>query len=383
MVRKLNLSLALLALALIALPVLADEASEKALTEKKLVLKAPAYVLDGETEFNKEMAMVRQNQQELERAKSAHRTFEKKVSVLKGRHAYLQDQVTQLQAKRAQPNTKEDFTRLNNEIAKLQVELNKLNKEKMEKEKESQAKVDKAQDTYIQKVQATMKLGDTLTEQYAALAKDEAVKTAIDAINTEKKTKNTLGPTKQFENNYKNLKVLHTAIQSGEITLRKEGGVMWVDVKVNNKPTQSMVLDTGASTISLPHDVAAGLGIVVTEAHPAIKMQQANGSLIDGRIVTLETVQLGNFTLTDIECVVLDKAAIAAQPLFGNSFLKYFIYRIDPDSGKLLLTKKESAPDADDKKDKEKEKKTAVEKKPAPAAGGDKKPAKPADDGDE
>lgn len=382
MVRKINLALALFALCLIALPVLADDAADKVLSEKKLVLKSPAYVLEGETDFAKEMAAVRQNQQDLERAKTAHRAFERKVANLKGRHAYLQDQITQLQAKRAQPNTKDDFTRLNNEIAKLQVELNKLNKEKQEKEKESQAKVDKAQDAYIQKVQATMKTGDDLTEKYEALAKDEAVKTAIDAINTEKKTKYTLGPTRLFENNYKNLKVLHAEIQSGEITLRKEGGVMWVDVKVNNKPTQSMVLDTGASTISLPHDVAAGLGIVVTDAHQAIKMQQANGSLIDGRIVTLESVQLGNFTLTDIECVVLDKAAIAAQPLFGNSFLKYFIYRIDPDSGKLLLTKKESAPDASDKKDKDKdkEKKAATEKKPA---GADKKPAKPADDGDE
>jgi clan AA aspartic protease (TIGR02281 family) len=100
-----------------------------------------------------------------------------------------------------------------------------------------------------------------------------------------------------------------------------------------------MILDTGASALSLPHLFAKDLGITVTDADPIVQLQMADGKLVDARRVSLQSVQVGEFICNDVEAFVLPEDLSAASPLLGNSFLSNFTYEIDPVRGKLILSR--------------------------------------------
>ena len=111
---------------------------------------------------------------------------------------------------------------------------------------------------------------------------------------------------------------------SESIALREEGRTHWVSVVVNGKHTQEMVLDSGASLISLPLAMAEKFGI-----HPSSKDQKILVTLADGREIeawkmTLTSVRVGKFTVENVECAVLAQKPSGPSRCWGCRFWATF-----------------------------------------------------------
>lgn len=118
-------------------------------------------------------------------------------------------------------------------------------------------------------------------------------------------------------------------------------GAMFVDVVVGKKTTR-MVVDSGASMITLPSKTAADLGVTVPVDARELKLVLADGSEIPARGVVLPRVRIGQFEAQNVQAAVLDPTAINAEPLLGMSFLGNFKFEIDPTEKSLKLLRVET-----------------------------------------
>src|SRR5205807_3807882 len=99
-------------------------------------------------------------------------------------------------------------------------------------------------------------------------------------------------------------------------------------------------------------------------------MQLADGKVVEARHMVLKSVRVGQFTVENVDCAVLPETLVAADNLLGGSFLRNFVYKLDPQAGELHLSQIGGKPDAG------KAGGNPLDKKPG--AAGEKKPdAKP------
>src|SRR5690606_38553418 len=109
------------------------------------------------------------------------------------------------------------------------------------------------------------------------------------------------------------------------------------------KYSQEMVVDSGASLICLPMSVATKLGVTPTEEDPVVTLVMADGREIQGRLIKLAEVRVGQFTVHDVEAAVLGEDATRAEPLLGMSFLGNFKFELDAKAGTLNMVDIEGA----------------------------------------
>lgn len=132
----------------------------------------------------------------------------------------------------------------------------------------------------------------------------------------------------------KKIQRIEQEIFSESIRLESERGSLYVDVVVGKKNVR-MVVDSGASMVTLPIRTATELGITVPVDARKLKMILADGREIPARAITLPRVRVGEFEANNVEAAVLDAAASNAEPLLGMSYLRNFKTELDP-AGKTL-----------------------------------------------
>lgn len=120
------------------------------------------------------------------------------------------------------------------------------------------------------------------------------------------------------------------------IRLDVERNSLYVNVVIGGKTTR-MVVDSGASVICLPRQVAIDLGITVPSDAPKMRLVLADGRTIPARGVAIESVRVGEFEATDVDAAVLDGSATDAEPLLGMSFLGNFKFEINAADKTLRL----------------------------------------------
>ncbi len=196
---------------------------------------------------------------------------------------------------------------------------------------------------YVEKLLAARKLYDQAAEKYADLKLDSDVSRAIEAFNKTVDKPCKLGPGLTFASLGRKLKKIEDTVLSESIELRKGSGNLWiVPVVFNDGKMQIMAIDTGASIISLPWEMAAAIGMT-----PKPSDQRMQVSLADGRIITAtrkmaDKVRVGKFTVENVECAVMPQELTHAAPLLGLSFFKHFTFKIDTANAKLVMSKVES-----------------------------------------
>jgi aspartyl protease family protein len=100
-----------------------------------------------------------------------------------------------------------------------------------------------------------------------------------------------------------------------------------------------MVFDTGASTVSLSHEMATAAGVKATDPSIDVTVRIANGDKVKARMVKLASVRIGKFEVKNVDCIVMPKDAPASPLLLGGSFLNNFKYEVDADAKKLRLVR--------------------------------------------
>ncbi len=118
-----------------------------------------------------------------------------------------------------------------------------------------------------------------------------------------------------------------------EIKMNKVNGVYQIPCKVNGIP-MNFILDTGASDISISLTETEFLikqGLLTEEDFVGkIEYQIADGSIKEGTIVILKTIEIDNIILTDLTATIVHEQN--APLLFGQSAIKKLgPYRVNGD----------------------------------------------------
>lgn len=106
-----------------------------------------------------------------------------------------------------------------------------------------------------------------------------------------------------------------------------------VSAHINGRPVHSLI-DTGASTLALPSEVAALSGVRPARSDYVVKVRTANGIALAAP-VTLRELRLGSIRLSNVEALVMPEGALEL-PLIGMSVLGR-LAKVDIRSGTMRL----------------------------------------------
>lgn len=248
-----------------------------------------------------------------------------------------------------------DVTKNNRIVAMInatRVQMGQLQKQRAAHEKAAQAargQVNTAEQTYAESVFQVRKRFDELEQTIDTHLQDGQVKIAISVIhaNFDVPTEIDAGQIiRAVENRLRDFeKEVFQETIALEVSL---SGALFTMVSVNQQSVR-MVIDSGATLITLPADAAAELHVVVPDDAPILRMQLANGQQISGRRIVLASVRVGQFEAKDVDAVVLEPFAQKAEPLLGLSYLDRYKFELDPAGKTLGLLRVDESDDTDTK----------------------------------
>jgi aspartyl protease family protein len=182
---------------------------------------------------------------------------------------------------------------------------------------------------------------DQIQNRYRQLANDPQVAAAIAELESISGNEYPLSPSRSHARYLHELELVEETILSEKIPLRKRGNSFLATVVLNGKHTHEMIVDSGASMISLPFAIAAQAGIEPTSQDRDIKLVMADGREVAGKMVTLDSVRVGPFQAWNVDAAVLEPSATSAEPLLGMSFLGQFKFELDAQSSTLSIVQVE------------------------------------------
>jgi clan AA aspartic protease (TIGR02281 family) len=196
-----------------------------------------------------------------------------------------------------------------------------------------------SRDAYVEQLLSLSDKMETMDKQYKELAKDAEVTAAMTRINDKARPKMKLGPSAEFTQNIQLVRKQRETVNSAVVKVTTEGNVPHVDVTINGKqPPRSMVLDSGASVVTLTAEFANSLDIKPGPNDPTVHLHLADGKVVEAKQMMLRSVRVGQFVVENVECAVLPDSLTAASNLLGGSFLRNFVYKLDHDTGELHLS---------------------------------------------
>jgi clan AA aspartic protease (TIGR02281 family) len=324
----------------------ADEASDAkdALKEKGIRVSTSTLSLSDESLLSKQLRdVVKVRKTLLDGAKILNMGYAKLEENKSGVSKYRQQNL-QLNAQLAALNP--NNVTMNNKLIGLinanqsRMQLLIEQQGKMEAQlKEMRREVNEDREAYIEYVLGMRETADKIEEQYASLAADADVKAALKKLNAASDKTFAMEPSRSFQSSVKKLKSIEDKILSEKIPLKREGNSLSVSVVIDGKHTQEMVVDSGATIICLPHNVAMKCGLEPLDSDPTIQLVIADGSVIDGKLKKIGSVRVGKFTVEDVDCAVLSPVATHATCLLGMSFLGRFKFELDAQASTLTMIK--------------------------------------------
>lgn len=334
-------TLAILALSLAAASSSAQEASpDSVLKEKGLKRAGTTYILPAEAQFQKKINAARALYRAVSLAAERKQLFEANVAARQNDLRLMERQYVALNEELTQVSSNEERNRL---VAMSNSLAGQINLHRQDADPENHqvpgARLAIQREEFIEAVIALRLFVDSSIQAYADLAKDAEVQKTLTDLNAKTKAKLNLGPTRAFLANVKLLEKVEASVLTEEVTLRKEGGVFWVDVTFNGKTTKPMIYDTGASSVVLPSELALELGLKPSPNDEVVKAHIADGSIVDARKAVLSSIRVGKFTVKDVECIVMPPSKTDVAPLLGQTFQRHFISKFSPDAARLVLSK--------------------------------------------
>ena len=297
-----------------------------------------------EQELSKRLAAIVRQRTSLYKSGQALTAVQQRARLTTETISKLKQQNVQLNARLARVT---DVVTNNQLVGAIQVNAGQIDlgmeaKGKIDEEvRSARSDVNKLRAAYVQEVLDMRELANGVSDGYKKLGADPRAKPAIERLET--KTGKKYMVASSFRRSLKKLESFENAVLSEKIPLRRQGGTLYVSVVVDGKHSHEMVLDSGASIISLPENMARQCGIQVKASDPTIVLQLADGSEIEGKMVRLASVRVGKFEVKDVECAVLGPEAIRAEPLLGMSFLEHFKIEIDSQESVLSMVQVDTA----------------------------------------
>ena len=247
-------------------------------------------------------------------------------------------------------NIDQNNVALNNKLVgalnAIRGQLNQLNqglKQHSERLDEARKETMQAREAFVQLVLDMRQLADTTSAEVTTLAENSDVQTAIAELNKSAEVPYELALSRSFTRNVLQLEKLEESILIETIPLRKTAGdSFYASVVIGGEHTAEMIVDSGASLMTLPLTTAREVGIEPSATDPQIQLKIANGDVISARMVVIPEVRVGKFVVEDVECAVLGAEATDAAPLLGMSYLGKFKFELNAQESTLKLVDVES-----------------------------------------
>lgn len=115
-----------------------------------------------------------------------------------------------------------------------------------------------------------------------------------------------------------------------------QSGSILVNVTIG-ETSVPMILDSGASMVILPSEIAAKVGVTIPANPQAIRLVLADGRSIAASGVVIPKMRVGLFEVENVDAAVLEPNALGSEPLLGMTFLGNFKFEIDGPSKTLKL----------------------------------------------
>ena len=129
--------------------------------------------------------------------------------------------------------------------------------------------------------------------------------------------------------------------QENKIVIRFQPGSRDIPVKVsvNNSLDHDFLVDTGASFVTVPYSTVEALGLEDKMSHHQQEVQTAGG-LIQAKAVTLSSIELQGWVVSDVKALVIDLPNRPGLGLLGLNFLNSFGLDLQAEEGILILEPK-------------------------------------------
>jgi len=206
---------------------------------------------------------------------------------------------------------------------------------------EKRAVLNQAEADYAETILTIRSDFDSLREKVEASLKDEQAQIAFRVMHANFQTPETPAVGIVLRSLDKRIERMEQEVFSESIKLDVQRGSLYVNVVIGKKTTR-MVVDSGASLISLPRRTALELGITVPDDAPKMRLVLADGRSIPARGVTIAKVRVGEFEAENIAAAVLDSSATEAEALLGMSFLGNFKFEVNSAERTLKLLRVKS-----------------------------------------
>ena len=244
--------------------------------------------------------------------------FELQLQQLRVNHLQAQNQMVMLRQKDVQLNNMLSRPNLsvseNNKLIgqinsnQSQMELLRTGTDKLESNiKEGQSFVNKAREEFVEQLLGVRKLSDTFDQKAIDMKGNDDFNAILgDIEETLGRKMSPIGESKSLARLRTNLGKLESIILSDTIKLNDDGaGTFEATVSINGQETIELIVDSGASLVTIPERLVSQLNIKVGPDARPIQMTIADGSTISGKLVVLESVRMGKFTATNVECCLL------------------------------------------------------------------------------
>lgn len=133
----------------------------------------------------------------------------------------------------------------------------------------------------------------------------------------------------QFSTEFQKIQVPHQGAQDH----------MLITVRLNDRIDGVFLLDTGATYVTLSHELAQNLNLGLSGKNK-IAVSLANGSSVTAQPVILDSMQVGDARVDGVIAMVFPEAPHqGVDGLLGMSFLREFTIHLDPANKKLVFQK--------------------------------------------
>jgi clan AA aspartic protease (TIGR02281 family) len=211
----------------------------------------------------------------------------------------------------------------------------------------SRNKLAESREAYIEHLLKARGIIKDVEKKYEEASADPQVKAALAKLSKDSGNEVALAPLGSFYRAEKDLAKLEEQILSDTIVARVQSGNLLVSTMIDGEHPLEMMVDSGASVVTLPYAAAVAAGLKPKDTDPVAEFQIANGSIIKGQMITIPSLRVGKFTVENVEAAVLGPEAVNAMPLLGMSFLEKFEVKIDSERGNLVLSRIEGTEGSD------------------------------------
>jgi aspartyl protease family protein len=311
---------------------------EETLKAKGLTKVGAFYVLEGDMKNPERLRAMRVIKHKMDSSATQRMKIEKEIDNAKATIIGCAKEIAALGA--TLPDARRQSVARHNEVV---AQMNRLEATRVEgirfieARQKDLTKIADPSDDYINSVIDVSSKMEATAAQYEKLAADPEVKNALIALNDRPGAKVRLGPSPQFANELPAIRKLREMVRGAVIKLNFEGGVPHANITINNSLNIPMVVDTGASAMTLTADAAKKLNLKIDASNPTVRAVAADGKVTECKVVTLQSVRLGQFIVENVDCFVFPES-VEGSNLLGGTFLRNFVSRMDLAARELHLT---------------------------------------------